>query len=83
MWPSEHKAWKRLYVNSHSTWDLRCKSNNILKANSKTEQRYRSDNTTYYLLEKLTELRKATIHIVIACYSEKKSKLKTVKGRGT
>lgn len=68
-------------VTALETWD--CKSNNTLKANSKTEQRYRSDNTTYYLLEKLTELRKATIHIVIACYSEKKSKLKTVKGRGT
>lgn len=43
-------------VTALETWD--CKPNNILKANSKTEQRYRPDNTTYYLLEKLTELRK-------------------------
>lgn len=69
-------------VTALETWD--CKSNNILKANSKTEQRYRADNTTYDLLEKLTELRRATIHIVIVCYSEKKkSRLKSVEGGGT
>lgn len=67
-------------VTALETWD--CKSNNILKANSKTEQRYRADNTTYDLLEKLTELRRATIHIVIVCYSEKKKiQIKISRGR--
>lgn len=36
-------------VTALETWD--CKSNNILKVNSKAEQRYRADNTTYDLLE--------------------------------
>ena len=51
MWQPEHKAQGNYMwiVTALETWD--CKSNNILKVNSKAEQRYRADNTTYDLLE--------------------------------